>query len=349
VFAQLRSDHIAMHTELTPAECLYFDVGFDVADGEIPGSFRKTSLVPAMMRIATSKAEVLELPEPLWARFLPRALCLAAAWTVSGLVRGRWRRARTYCMENNAPLTALLGERNLPEVVARVLRLLVGALVYLMYERISCASEGAAEGYLTLPFVSRIDRRVFLELPMRPTRGSDVPPTPSSAVFVGQLETRKGLHLLLPAWERIEALRPEVHLHVVGGGPLQPEIQRWALKRPESRTFHGQKPHSEVLQLMPGFSVLVAPSVRTGRWREQIGWPIKEALQFGVTVVTTTETALAPWLHSHGHLVVQAPPTPETLGDALLAALEEPLPRSQVLDALPTYLPRIEADRWLHL
>jgi glycosyltransferase involved in cell wall biosynthesis len=348
VFGELRSDHIAMRTQLTPAENLYFGVCFDLPDGEIPAGFRRTTLPAAMLRIARSKAEVLELPEPLWARFLPRALCLAATWTVSGLARGRWRRARTYSMENNAPLTALFGDRPLPAAVATVLRLLVGALVSAMYERMSFASEGAAASYLSLRFVSRIEQRVYLELPLPSAYGEEVAPAPGSAVFVGQLETRKGLQVLLPAWERVEPRRPGVHLHIVGSGPLQPEIESWVRERPESRTFYGQKAHSEVLRLLPTFSVLVAPSIRMGRWREQIGLPIREALQFGMTVVTTSESGLAPWLDSHGHHVVQAPPTPETIGDALLAGLEAPLPRSTVLSDLPTDLPRIEGDRWLH-
>jgi hypothetical protein len=348
VYAELRSDHIRLCPQLTPAECLFFDTNFDLVDIDIQGDFRRVSLLQAMRRIATSRARVLELPEPLWARFLPRAVCLAGVWTLSGLARGRWRRARTYAKENNAPLTALLGEWSLPGVVASLVRLLVGGLVYSMYERIAFASEGSAAAYLSLPFVGRIERRVSLELPRRPADGGEVPWAAGSAVFVGQLEPRKGLRVLLPAWEIIESLRGQVHLHIVGSGLLEPEVDRWARERPRSRTFHGHRSRRGVLGLLPECSVLVAPSIRTGRWREQIGLPITECLPAGLTVVTTDETAMAPWLRSHGHHVVEAPPTSGTLANALLAALDSPLPRADVIDSLPPLLPRTESDRWLH-
>jgi hypothetical protein len=348
VLAELRSDHVRLHPQLTPAECLYFDTNFDLVGIDVPGDFRRVSLLQAMVRIATSRARVLELPEPLWARFLPRAVCLAVVWTLSGLLRGRWRRAHTYAKENNDPLSALLGDRALPRVVASILRLLVGGSVYSMYERIAFASEGSAAAYLSLPFVGRIERRVALELPARPAHGGDLPGTAGSAVFVGQLEPRKGLRILLPAWELIESVRGGVHLHIVGSGLLEPEIDRWARERPGSRTFHGHRSRQEVLRLLPGFSVLVAPSIRTGRWREQIGLPITESVQCGLTVVTTDETAMAPWLHSHQHHVLEAPPTPDSLAKAVLAALDSPLPRTEVIDSLPRHLPRIESDRWLH-
>jgi glycosyltransferase involved in cell wall biosynthesis len=349
VFAELRSDHVRLYSQLTPAECLFFDVNFDLVGIDVPGDFRRVSLLQAMVRIATSKARVLELPEPLWARFLPRGVCLAMVWTLSGLARGRWRRARTYAKENNAPLTALLGDRALPRVATAILRLLLGGLVCLMYERIGFASEGAAAAYLSLPFVGRIERRVSLELPMRPAEGDETPWTAGSAVFVGQLEPRKGLRILLPAWELVESMRDGAHLHILGSGLLEPDIHRWARERPRSRTFHGHRSRNEVLRLLPAFSVLVAPSIRTGRWREQIGLPITESLSYGLTVVTTDETALAPWLLSHGHHVVEAPPTPEDLAKALLAALDSPLQRAEVIGSLPRRLSRTDSDHWLHL
>ena len=61
VYAELRSDHIRLFPQLTPAECLYFDTNFDLVDIDIPAGFRRVSLLQAMLQIARSRARVLEL------------------------------------------------------------------------------------------------------------------------------------------------------------------------------------------------------------------------------------------------------------------------------------------------
>lgn len=348
VMPELRSQRISVDPLLTPGVNLYFSGNFDVVGIDVPPNFHRVSLLGAMWRIAVSRAPVLELPEPLWARFLPKNICLALAWTVSGLVRGRWRRARTYAIENNSPLTALFGDRTVPPPLAAVLRVALGLLVRSMYEKIAFGTDGAATSYRTLPGVGRMEQRTFLELPSRPAHPDPRIPTCSSAVFVGHLSERKGVPVLLEAWTLVETRRPELHLHVVGSGPLEAQAASWAQDRPRTRTFHGHLPRHAVLELLPTVSALVAPSIRWGRWREQVGLQIPEALEVGLTVVTTTETGLAPWLRDHGHQVVETPLTPGALADALVRALDDPLPRQQVLDSLPVDFPRQEADRWLH-
>jgi glycosyltransferase involved in cell wall biosynthesis len=222
-------------------------------------------------------------------------------------------------------------------------------LVYLMYERIAYGSDSAASAYRSMPLVGRVESEVFLELP-EPALGGRVSGRrrPRTAVFVGELAARKGLHLLLPAWELVEAQCSSAELHIVGSGPLEAEIQRWTAVRPDSRRYHGHLAQREVVKLLPTCTSLVAPSIRWGRWREQIGLPIKEGLAAGLTVVTTTETGLASWLHSHGHHVLGTPLDPAALGTAILEALVHPLPEEEVLGALPRTSARLEADRWLH-
>jgi glycosyltransferase involved in cell wall biosynthesis len=348
VLPELRSEQVAHHLEFTPAEAMYFGTNFDLVGIDIPPGMQRTRLVVAMFRVATSPAAVLELPEPLWARFLPRTACLAFTWTISGLFRGRWRRARTYAIENNDPVIALVGNRAVRPLTARIVTLAFGALVCAMYERIAFGSEAAATSYRSLPFVSRLQHRVFLELPQRPPEGSHETPTPRSAAFVGQLVDRKGLQTLLEAWELVEARCPGSQLHVIGSGPLEPEVIRWASTGLPSRRYLGHLPQRDVVELLPGFTVLVAPSIRWGRWREQIGLPIKEALTSGLTVVTTTETGLSSWLDSQGHRVLPAPPSAAALSEALIDALVHPLSREQVMAALPPVSARREADQWLH-
>jgi glycosyltransferase involved in cell wall biosynthesis len=349
VLPELRTEQVNRHTQFSPSEALYFGTKFDLVSVEIPAGMRRTSLLAAMSRILRSDVAVLELPEPLWARFLPRTVCLAAAWTLSGLVRGQWRRARTYAIENNDPISALFGAPRLGRVPSRLVRMAFGVLVFLMYERIAYGSDQAAGAYRSLALVDQLESEVFPELPARPAVGGPTgPPKPRTAVFVGELAPRKGLRILLQAWKLVEERCEGAQLHVVGSGPLEGEIRPWALKRPRSRLFHGHLVQREVLHLLPTCVVLAAPSIRWNRWREQIGLPIKEALTSGLTVVTTTETGLAPWLRDHGHHVVAAPPSAASLADALAQALEHPLPRDQVIAALPAVSARLEADRWLH-
>jgi glycosyltransferase involved in cell wall biosynthesis len=217
-----------------------------------------------------------------------------------------------------------------------------------MYERIAFGSPSAAAAYSSLPFVGRIEQRTYLELPARP----DVPPAlewaPRSVAFVGALTPRKGIPTLLEAWALVEQACPDAELHVIGSGPLERDVVAWASAEPSTRHFHSQLPQRDVLKLLPSFSVLAAPSTRSGRWREQIGLPIKEALRSGLTVVTTSETGLAPWLAAHGHHVVSSSATPEELSTALLQAVEHPLPRARVIADLPDRSVRHEADEWLH-
>ncbi len=348
VLPELRTEQVNRHTQFSPSEALFFGTNFDLVDVEIPAGMRRTNLLAAVARILRSDVAVLELPEPLWARFLPRTICLAVAWTLSGLARGHWRRARTYAIENNDPINALLGSTRLGRVPAKMLRMAFGTLVFLLYERIAYGSDQSANSYCSLALVRRLDSKVFPELPARPRGVPVAAPAPKTVVFVGQLAPRKGLGILLPAWELVEERSEGARLHVIGSGPLEMEMRMWAAKRPQTRYFHGHLAQREVLQVLPNCTVLTAPSIRWKRWREQIGLPIKEALMSGLTVVTTTETGLAPWLRTQGHHVLTAPPSADTLADALLTALEHPLPRENVIASLPPVSARLKADLWLH-
>ena len=137
-------------------------------------------------------------------------------------------------------------------------------------------------------------------------------------------------------------------LAVVGGGRMSDEVDAWARNNPTTRTFRGVIPRTDVLALLRRTSVLVVPSQRYGRWREQIGESIQEALSEGCTVVTTDETGIAPWLAGRGHSVIPAASTSSKLPRALADALTTPLPVDAVLDSLPDIDGRLLSDGWLH-
>lgn len=98
-------------------------------------------------------------------------------------------------------------------------------------------------------------------------------------LFVGQLIPRKGIDLLLEAFEKLD----EQELWIVGDGELAPLVQSAADKNREIRYF-GHLPKDEVLQLYADVDVLVVPS-RYEVW----GLVVDEAQEFGVPVVATDQ------------------------------------------------------------
>ncbi|MFB0833901.1 glycosyltransferase [Arthrobacter halodurans] len=382
IIPELRAAHVERNPSLTPARTLYFGRMYDLA-GEPPATFERVRLAPAAWLLLRSDASVLEVPEPLWLRFLPRTAVLVAAWRLGGALaevrggalggtRGGRRGGRhvvTYAIENNDP--RLLLRTGIPgRAAAGALAWLIGWWTARNIDRIAYGSAGARAAYAALPGADRVPARTLPELPApraavapRAAAAPSASAAPRSApcgagaapraVFVGDLSARKGVPELLAAWERVEPLLLGARLDVVGGGALAADVAAWAAAAPRSRRFRGLLPHDEALRVLGESTVLVAPSRRHGRWREQIGLPITEALALGLTVVTTDETGLADWLRAAGHGVLPSDPPggpadPGALADAVVRALREPLPRDRVLGSLPGADARAAADRWLH-
>lgn len=347
---ELRAVHIERYYVTTPATMFYFEENYDLAGAAIPAEITKIRMSSLVREFWSTTAVVLEIPEPLWMRFLPKGVMIAIAFKLTGAIRGRRRAIVTYAMENNTMRRLLGGRRNVPSTLVRASALAVGVYMRLLIDRVAYASTGASGLYMSLPFVPAIEHRTVEELPA-PSVLEDGDVDDCSAVFVGVLENRKGVRELMRAWELVERTSRDARLTIIGPGPLFTEVQRWADSRPESRECLGQLPRDRVLGVLRRNTALVAPSVPFGRWREQIGLPIKEALSLGLSVVTTRQTGLAGWLEGHGHQVV-AVSGPGSLADrlasALIDALESPLDRGKVRASLPSTDGRFESDAWLH-
>ncbi|ARC58230.1 GDP-mannose-dependent alpha-(1-2)-phosphatidylinositol mannosyltransferase [Frondihabitans sp. 762G35] len=349
---ELRAIHVEQAEVFAPARILYFACNYDVAMTAVPAGIDRVGFVDAVRILATSKAAFLELPEALWVRFLPRWVLLAGVWKVSGLLRRRRRRAVFYAMEHNDLATLIGGASGVPAWLVFIFRLVVGASVRLFVDRICFATPAAAAAYGRLFFASAVCSRTQLELPASRQDVKTVHVEELSVLFVGVLEERKGLLLLLDAWRSVEAELPTARLTIVGPGSLRRRIDEWVALSPASRECRGQIPHERVHEAMEEARVLVSPSIPWGRSREQVCLPIKEALAAGVTVVTTRQTGLADWLENHGHQVVDpgdlGAEFVTDLGRALVRALKEPVPRELVRAALPLIDAWQAADAWLH-
>jgi glycosyltransferase involved in cell wall biosynthesis len=346
VLPELRATQVEQSFLMSPAQTLYFRTNFDLTGTSIPESFVQVNALSAARFLVRSEAEVLELPEPLWVRFLPINFGLAIAWRLSGFARLRNRRARTYAIENNDPTVVIFGRKIPPRTVAWLGLVAVGLVFRFLYERVAFGTQGAANAYGRLPFARGVPSAVIPALPSASAQASAA--RSNAVVFVGHLDTRKGVRRLLNCWPRIESISPEAVLTIIGDGPLRDEVQAWTDLRPHTRRYLGSLPHSDSVATISGAQVLVAPSVRDGRWREQVGLPIVEGLACGLTIVTSDDTGLSDWLRSNGHFVYSNSDGDEALTRAVTNAIKNPIDQQVVFDSLPSHNGRIEADNWLH-
>jgi glycosyltransferase involved in cell wall biosynthesis len=351
IHVHLRGADVALMDSMGSAEIWYFLPHADLPPAdELPTWCKRVTPLSAVLRIFRTRARTIEIPEPLWARFLPVGMTLMVATRIARRLTGRPARTVFYALENNAPERALFGDGRTPSLLRQTFVKVLGSLISLLVDRVAFGSPSARRAYDQITTLRLKDVLELTELPARAEAGlsPEASHTRSHALFVGGMERRKGIRELLPAWDLVERSLPSATITIIGSGPLEPEVSRWVSMAPERREFLGQVSHSELSSYYRSADVLVAPSVRDGRWREQIGLQIRESLSEGLTVVASDESGLADWLSEHGHRVVPANVLAESLGPAIIDALAHPLPRSTVIQSLPDEDGRVMADKWLH-
>jgi glycosyltransferase involved in cell wall biosynthesis len=127
-----------------------------------------------------------------------------------------------------------------------------------------------------------------------PTRFEAVSPVPTEVpefVYVGQFEERKGVDVLLDAFQ----LLPQgiARLVLVGSGSQEAELRERASRIPGVE-MAGYVPQEDLPERLARSRALVLPSVRTRSGKEPWGFVVNEAMHAGVpTVVTETVGAAA--------------------------------------------------------
>lgn len=341
----LRAAHFNLFPRYAPATTYYFDPSYELVDRSIEGPYVRSSRSQIFLALLRAPSgTTLEIWEPLWMRHFFTNFLFVFAFRSASILRRTDTAVVTYAMENN-DLSSLLIERSrLWTPVERIARALIRTYISSFYDRIAFATPGAEHLYLTQIGFPAHRSRLYLDLPSMGTPRNE---SASGAVFVGDLSRRKGVNELMAAWAIVENRVPGAVLTCAGTGDMVSELQMWCARAPHSRKFLGSLSSVEVGETLLAASVIVLPSVRDGRWREQVGLPIREGLQAGLTVVTTTETGLAPWLKAHGHHVV-VPGSEPALADGISAALTEPLAPTAVAESLPVTDHRVAANRYLH-
>ena len=110
------------------------------------------------------------------------------------------------------------------------------------------------------------------------------------AVFVGRLESEKGVETLLDAWKLLKGVK----LRVVGHGPMAHVVQR-AVEESEDGNIEwmGRLPHREVHDVIGRASFLVMPSL----WYEGFPKTLLEAYAKGTPVIASRLGSMAELVH----------------------------------------------------
>jgi glycosyltransferase involved in cell wall biosynthesis len=286
---------------------------------------------------------VVELPEPLWLRALPLTVSVGIAVRLADVVRRRRTRVVTYAMENNDPAALL---RGIPRPLHRTVGLVIRWLGELVYDRIAFASPAALGCYRasrTLPTRSTI--ALFEDLPEARLEPAGRERARRMAV-VGALEPRKGVRDLLVAWRESDLASLGWELALAGSGPLAAQVAG-AAELDQSIAALGRLDRADVRKLLSDSAVVVLPSRREGRWREQIGLSIVEGLEHGCHIVATPDTGLADWLRRNGHTTLPDQFSTADLGRALREVAESRLRPEMVWRSLPPVGGRLAAEDWM--
>ncbi|WP_329368219.1 glycosyltransferase family 4 protein [Streptomyces sp. NBC_01483] len=106
-------------------------------------------------------------------------------------------------------------------------------------------------------------------------------------LFVGRLTEEKGIVPLLQNWPRGE------HLDVIGSGPLESTCRQLA---PEHVRLLGSRPREHVLDMLPGYTGLIFPSL----WFEGNPLVYQEALACGVPVLARAGSSAGDSVRQEG-------------------------------------------------
>lgn len=95
-------------------------------------------------------------------------------------------------------------------------------------------------------------------------------------IYVGRLETSKGVFELLRVWEKLDE---KYILTIIGGGDIEDELRAKYTKK--NIIFKGKCSREETLSAISKSKYLIQPSI----WYETFGLTIIEAMSFGVPVI----------------------------------------------------------------
>jgi glycosyltransferase involved in cell wall biosynthesis len=140
-----------------------------------------------------------------------------------------------------------------------------------------------------------------------------------SILFFGHLSYIKGTDILVKAFQNVNQRYPEIHLHLIGDGPLRGFCEDFVKKENLDRNVHfwGAQPQSMVFGALRGADICVLPS------RNDAGpFTTLEAMAAGKPIVTTCRGGI-PEFVKDGRNGIVVDPEPDQLARAIEFLLDD--------------------------
>ncbi|MGA9856306.1 MAG: glycosyltransferase family 4 protein [Solirubrobacteraceae bacterium] len=212
-------------------------------------------------------------------------------------------------------------------------------------DRIIAVSDGAAEALIATG-IPRSQIRVVQNGPLLGARAGLTQSTGTAElhhpaiVTVAGLVERKGVHVLMQAFEAIADAHPQAHLYFVGDGP-----ERDALERRRQAGRAGDRIHLEGFQSDPGRYLRAAEIFVLASFRDPFPLAALEARGAGAVVVASDVDGL-PEAVDHGQAgLLVAPGDVEGLSRALESLLADPQELARLRERSLTGIDRFSAAR----
>jgi glycosyltransferase involved in cell wall biosynthesis len=161
-------------------------------------------------------------------------------------------------------------------------------------------------------FPAYMDFDSFLQEPPRPLPGLP------QALFVGVLERYKNVDGLADAWRRAAPRVPGAQLRLVGGGTLQPLVERLVRDLPEQTSWSERLSQHEVSDALDESTLLILPSRSEG-----MGRVIVEAFCRSRPVVASRVGGIPDLVEDGVNGVLVEPGDTNALADALARVLTD--------------------------
>lgn len=138
--------------------------------------------------------------------------------------------------------------------------------------------------------------------------------------FVGAIDKRKGVHLIIEAFPEVLKKVPSAHLIIVGSGQNDAEIEQKILNLNISgnATRFPWVNHEEVVKILSISDVFLYPSISHEGWEEQFGYAMAEASLMGLSVISTQSGSIEDVIQDGKTGILVPPDNAEALSEAMV-------------------------------